>query len=183
MRVGLTGPGEKFGLHSNHWRVLSKGVMWSDLHFYQVASTVVLELDCREARVAAGRLIASQARDEGGQGWWQWKWRECTDHRYMSKAVPYWRASYPGQTRRGNRMTEGLGGGCCHLLIWRRLGEKKMLCVKCQIKSSVLDRLSKSCVLVISWEMWSGLLNVHIWSFGERPELEIDILGSRANPL
>lgn len=26
MRVGLTVPGEKFGLYSNHWRVLSKGV-------------------------------------------------------------------------------------------------------------------------------------------------------------
>lgn len=40
-----------------------------------------------------------------------------------------------------------------------------------------------SCLLVISEEMWSGLLNTHIWSSGEGPELKTDTLRSQANPL
>lgn len=95
MRRVFLQPQVEIVVSSNHWRVLSKGVAWSGLYFYQVTLTV-LELDYGVARVEAGGYCLPSRRwcwlRDGGSG----SGEKCTDSRYMSKGMPV-------------GLTEGLG--------------------------------------------------------------------------
>lgn len=61
------------------WRVVSRGLMGSDLHFKRITQTPVLRIICSETRLEAGQQDSRkmseepaaifQARDKGWQQW------------------------------------------------------------------------------------------------------------------